>query len=66
MREARRRRLPMRNVGGVVVNFLDGGMTTANHRASLKERFRVMCRHYGFVPTCLMHVWFVVRSVTKK
>ena len=66
MREARRRRLPMRNVGGVVVNFLDGGMTTANHRASLKERFRVMCHHYGFVPTCLMHAWFVVRSVTKK
>lgn len=66
MREARHRRLPMRNVGGVVVNFLDGGMTTANHRASLKERFRVMCHHYGFVPTCLMHAWFVVRSVTKK
>ena len=66
MREARRRRLPVRNVGGVVVNFLDGGMTTANHRASLKERFRVMCRHYGFVPTCLMHVWFVLRSVIKK
>ena len=66
MREARRRRLPMRNVGAVVVNFLDGGMTTANHRASLKERFRVMCRHYGFVATALMHAWFVVRSFTKK
>ena len=38
MRLARRRRLPMRNVGAVVVNFLDGGMTTTNHRASLKER----------------------------
>ena len=56
----------MRNVGGVVVNFLDGGMTTANHRASLKERFRVMCRHYGFVATALMHAWFMVRSFTKK
>ena len=41
-------------------------MTTANHRASLKERFHVMCRHYGFVATALMHVWFVVRSFTKK
>lgn len=65
MREARRRRLPLRNVGAVVVNFLDGGMTTANHRASLKERFRVMCRHYGVVVTCLMHAWFVVRSFIK-
>lgn len=66
MRLARRRRLPMRNVGAVVVNFLDGGMTTTNHRASLKERFHVMAHHYGFVPTVLMHAWFVVRSVFKK
>lgn len=66
MRLARRRRLPMRNVGAVVVNFLDGGMTTTNHRTSLKERFHVMAHHYGFVPTVLMHAWFVVRSLFKK
>ena len=66
MRLARRRRLPMRNVGAVVVNFLDGGMTTTDHRASLKERFHVMAHHYGFVPTVIMHAWFVVRSLFKK
>lgn len=66
MRLARRRRLPMRNVGAVVVNFLDGGMTTTNHRASLKERFHVMAHHYGFVPTVIMHAWFVARSLFKK
>ena len=66
MRLARRRRLPMRNVGAVVVNFLDGGMTTTNHRASPKERFHVMAHHYGFVPTVIMHAWFVVRSLFKK
>ena len=66
MRLARRCRLPMRNVGAVVVNFLDGGMTTTNHRASLKERFHVMAHHYGFVPTVIMHAWFVVRSLFKK
>lgn len=66
MRLARRRRLPMRNVGAVVVNFLDGGMTTTNHRASLKERFHVMAHHYGFVPTVLMHPWFVIRSLVKR
>ncbi len=66
MRLARRRRLPMRNVGAVVVNFLDGGMTTTNHRASLKERFHVMAHHYGFVPTVLMHAWFVIRSMVKR
>lgn len=66
MRLARRRRLPMRNVGAVVVNFLDGGMTTTNHRASLKERFHVMAHHYGFVPTVFMHAWFVIRSLVKR
>ncbi len=66
MRLARRRRLPMRNVGAVVVNFLDGGMTTTNHRASLKERFHVMAHHYGFVPTVIMHAWFVIRSMVKR
>ena len=66
MRLARRRHFPMRNVGAVVVNFLDGGMTTTNHRASLKERFHVMAHHYGFVPTVIMHAWFVVRSLFKK
>lgn len=66
MRLARRRHLPMRNVAAVVVNFLDGGMTTTNHRASLKERFHVMAHHYGFVPTVIMHAWFVVRSLFKK
>lgn len=66
MRLARRRRLSMRNVGAVVVNFLDGGMTTTNHRASLKERFHVMAHHYGFVPTVLMHAWFVIRSLVKR
>ncbi len=66
MRLARRRRLPMRNVGAVVVNFLDGGMTTTNHRASLKERFHVMAHHYGFVPTVIMHAWFVIRSLVKR
>ena len=63
MRLARRRRLSLRNVGAVVVNFLDGGLTTAHHRASLRERFRIMARHYGFFPTVLMHAWFVVRSM---
>lgn len=66
MRLARRQRLPMRNVGAVVVNFLDGGLTTAHHQASLRERFCVMTRHYGWLPTIAMHAWFVARSVLKR
>lgn len=42
MRESSRRKLPLRNVHAVLTHFLDGGMTTQNHKASLKERFQVM------------------------
>lgn len=66
MKAAERQGLPLRNVDAVVVNYLDGGMTVKNHRASLRERFRLMRHHYGLLPTLAMHAWFVLRSVLKK
>lgn len=62
MKEAERRHLPLRRVPGVVADFMDGGNTTRNHRASLKERFTVMRRHYGLFTTLTMHAWFIVRA----
>lgn len=49
----------------VVADYLEEGVTTRNHRASLIERFRIMCRHYGFFTTLCHHLWFVVRAVMK-
>lgn len=66
MKEAGRRHLPLHNIHAVVVNYLDGGMSIKNHKASLRERFRVMARHYGVATTIFMHVWFAVRSVFKR
>lgn len=66
MKESARRHLPLRNVNAVITNFLDGGMTTQNHKASLKERFEVMHSHYGLLTTLAMHGWFVVRGFLKK
>lgn len=66
MKEAERRGLPMRQVDAVIANFLAGGDSKQNHRASLNERFHVMCRHYGFFSTIIMHLWFVIRGVVKK
>ena len=40
--------------------YLNEGTTTANHRASLIERFHVMRRHYGLVMTILQHLRFLV------
>lgn len=48
-----------------LINYLSEGMTTANRKASLKERYRIMAKHYGQVSTFLHHLWFVVRAVIR-
>ena len=48
-----------------VADYLQEGMTTRNHRASLIERFRLMCRHYGTLPTIAQHLWFIIRAIIK-
>ena len=40
--------------------YLNEVTTTANHRASLIERFHVMRHHYGLVTTVLQHLRFLV------
>jgi glycosyltransferase involved in cell wall biosynthesis len=44
-----------------LVNYLYEGLTTANRKASLKERYRIMCRYYGTLVTVILHGWFAVR-----
>lgn len=66
MREAHKQKLPLRNARLTVADYLEEGLTTRNHRASLLERFRIMGRHYGWLSTLAMHGWFVVRSVLQK
>lgn len=62
MREADRLALPLCNIGQVVACYTEEGTTTRNHRASLRERYSIMVRHYGHVTTFLMHCWFVLRA----
>ena len=66
MRETERMGLPLYNIGIVVANYLDEGATTKNHKASLRERYLVMQRHYGVVQTFLLHCWFVVRAFVRR
>ena len=47
-------------------DYLQEGMTTQNHRASLIERFRLMCQHYGVFTTIVQHLWFVIRAIIRK
>ena len=66
MKRAEREHLQLLRLPEVVADYLDGGMTNKNHRASLFERFRIMRRHYGLFSTLAMHAWFVARAVLKK
>lgn len=54
----------LHNTHLTLVDYLDEGLTTRNHRASLIERFHIMCRHYGTVPTVMRHLWFALRTLT--
>ena len=56
----------MVNVQLTVVDYLQNGLSLQNHRASLIERFKVMCSHYGMLSTVAHHLWFVLRAVIKK
>lgn len=48
-----------------LIDYLNEGMTTKNHKASLKERFRIMVKHYGWISTIVHHAWFVIRLFYK-
>lgn len=54
------------NTHTVIINYLQNGLSLQNHRASLVERFKIMCSHYGLFSTLLWHLWFVARAVIKK
>jgi glycosyltransferase involved in cell wall biosynthesis len=50
----------------VLSDYLNEGMTTANRKASLKERFSIMSYYYGYIPTAIRHFWFAARFYISK
>ena len=66
LREGERRGLNNIYVREPLADYLSEGLTTANHKASLKERFRIMAHHYGLLTTILQHIYFIFRTITKK
>ena len=66
--EEARRLIPLSEKSGKIVNthlklvnYLYEGTTTANRKASLRERYGIMCKYYGVLPTQIRHGWFAVR-----
>jgi len=51
------------NTHQILCAFLDGGHSKQNIPASLRERFDIMRRNYGLVPTALRHIPIIARFV---
>lgn len=66
MKKAATMSMPLVNSHLTLADYLSEGMTTANHKASLKERFAIMRKHYGLFTTLVQHAWFFIRALIKK
>ena len=49
-----------------IISYLADGMTTRHHRASLWERYRIMCKHYGTWRATLAHLSFIPRYLKRR
>ena len=53
-----------------ISKFLEGGLSVKNRNKALKERFKIMEAHYGFVATLFNHVYILIRyffhKITRK
>ena len=49
-----------------IISYLADGMTTRHHRASLWERYRIMCRHYGAARATAAHLSFIPRFLKRR
>lgn len=49
-----------------LIDYLSEGVTTANMKASLWERFKIMCYYYGTFPTIIRHFGFLRRYLRRK
>lgn len=56
----------LHNTHLTLIDYQEEGMTTRNHKASLRERFRIMAHHYGITSTMLHHAWFIFRALIKQ
>lgn len=50
------------HTGLILTDYLMGGLSKQRHRQSLRDRFAVMRRHFGWLPTLLAHVRIVLRA----
>lgn len=54
------------NLREITINYLSDGLTDNNKIKSLKERFRIMCKHYGTIKTLTSHAGMIIKHLKKK
>ena len=61
LKESENMGLKTLNMEKILCRYLEGGMSVKSHRASLMERFSIMCHHYGLISTIYKHITFIFR-----
>lgn len=51
----------IRNSNMYLSRFMEGGISRRNLKSGLKERFKILVKHYGFFPTAIRHIFFGFR-----
>lgn len=54
------------NLNMVTIDYLTAGTTDKNKIKSLRERFRIMCHHFGMIPTLFRHISFLPRVIMRR
>lgn len=54
------------NLNTITIDYLSDGLTDNNKLKSLKERYRIMSKHYGKLPTMVRHLGFIFRAMKRK
>lgn len=54
------------NLHRVTVDYLSDGLTDKNMKASLKERYEIMGKHYGKMTAFRRHIGFIPRFLVRK
>ena len=49
-----------------IIYFLEGGISKQNLKASLKERWKLLIHHFGFLPTLITHMKILWENIKKQ
>lgn len=64
--ECLQRAKSVQNTGLILSEFAEGGISTRNRKASLRERWSVMVERYGIIQTAWAHLRFIAEQVSRQ